>query len=65
MESTYEFDVSKESAPWINDYSLMANGKMTHEEHQILVARWNLHHQEQTSKKAYEWSRDIIMRNNR
>lgn len=64
MDDTCEFSVPQESAPWLHDYNLMATGKMTHEEHQVMVARWSLHHKEQISTKVYEWSRDIVLRHN-
>lgn len=64
MEDTCKFDVPREEAPWINDYFLMATGQMSHQAHQLMVARWNLHHLQEISQKVLSWSKAIIQKNN-
>ncbi|WP_291196849.1 hypothetical protein, partial [Frateuria sp.] len=57
------FDVSEEQAPWRADYEAMARGQMTHEEHQVLVARWALHNESSQSERALQKLRVLGARN--
>jgi hypothetical protein len=54
------FNVPIEQAPWQFDYGLMAKGEMQHHEHQLMVARWNLHHKHELNSKVLQWSIDTI-----
>lgn len=57
------FDVPEEGAPWRADYTAMARGQMTHEEHQVLVARWALHNEGSQSRKALQKMRAVAIGN--
>jgi hypothetical protein len=58
------FDVPEANAPWRADYEAMARGEMTHEEHQVIVARWIVHNEQGQSEKALQKMR-LLAANNR
>jgi hypothetical protein len=37
------FDTDEMCAPWAGDYAAIADGSMSHEDHQLSVARWTVH----------------------
>jgi hypothetical protein len=57
------FGVPEEAAPWKGDYEAMARGQMTHEEHQVVVARWAVHNQSSQSEKALQKMRSVARSN--
>jgi len=58
-DETCIFNVPKENAPSIADYSAMARGEMSHAEHQVLVGRWGLHNTEALGQKAIQKMREF------
>ena len=47
-----EFDGVEAQAPWLGDYDAMARGEMSHSDHQVVVARWVLHHHDSRSERV-------------
>jgi hypothetical protein len=37
------FDTDEMSAPWAGDYHAIAEGRMSHDDHKLSVARWTVH----------------------
>jgi hypothetical protein len=53
------FAVREDQAPWRADYEAMSRGQMTHEEHQVLVARWAVHNESSQSERALQKLRAV------
>ena len=62
-EGQCPFNVSEQHAPWKGDYEAMAKKAITHQQHQVSVARWLLHNPAQQSQKALQHARDLAQRN--
>ncbi|MBV8464356.1 MAG: hypothetical protein JO218_00280 [Burkholderiales bacterium] len=37
------FNTDEVNAPWVGDHVSLADGSMSHEDHQLSVARWTVH----------------------
>lgn len=61
--SSCPYDVPEEQAPWRADYQAMASGQLTHDEHQVIVARWALHNENTLSEKAGQKMRAVALSN--
>ncbi|GAC1690580.1 MAG: hypothetical protein NVS9B3_09170 [Gemmatimonadaceae bacterium] len=50
----------RESAPSAGDFTSMALGTLSHQEHELRLARWNAHHDGDLTPAAREWTRGIL-----
>ncbi len=58
--SACPFNVAEAQAPWRADYDAMARKQMTHEEHQVIVARWIVHNEYTQSEKVFQKMRALV-----
>ena len=54
------FDVPREQAPWLADYDKLPSGEMSLQRHQLLLARWSLHHPQAISANAERQYRKLV-----
>ncbi len=59
-----DYDVPLDRAPGIGDPGAIVQGKLTHADHEVHVARWRVHHPEArgATPKVMEWARARLAR---
>lgn len=61
--SPCRYDVPEDEAPSLGDYEAMSRGQLTHEEHQVHVARWVVHNEGSQSERTIQLMRSVALRN--
>ena len=59
-EGGCNFDRPEDSSPALGDYAAMHEGRMTHAEHLLVVARWFMHNPQMQGPSAMERYRPIV-----